>query len=377
MRIGIQAFLWGRAGSYRQSGVSNYIRHLVYGLAETPLPGEILAYLPFTTAPPDIPPSPHLRARPSPIHLGRPALRIAWEHSLFPLLLWRDRVDLLHATMNVAPWWTPCPTVVTIHDLAYMRYPEVHPRGRRMYLTLFTRLTLRRARAVVAVSAYTRGEVIRLLGVPPERVHVIYEGVDADFRPLPPEQVAAFRRQRSLPSRYLLYVGNLEPRKNLPRLIQAFARIGPEVELSLVLVGAKGWGYDAIYRQVAELDLSKRVLFPGFVPREELPLWYNGAEVLVYPSLYEGFGLPPLEAMACGTPVLTSTASSLPEVVGEAGLQVRPDDVEGLATALRRLTTDRELQAELRRRGMQQARRFSWDQMARETADLYRRLVEG
>lgn len=376
MRIGIQAYLWSRAGSYRQSGVSTYIRHLVRGQASAAGGDEILVYLPSTDPVPDVPLGPHLRVRVSPIPLGHPLVRLGWEHSGFPFTLWRDRVDLLHATMNVAPWWTPCPVVVTIHDLAYLRYPHVHPRGRRIYLSAFTRFTVRRARAVIAVSEYTRGEIGRLLRVPDERTHVIYEGVDADFCPLPQDQVEAFRRRRGLPEHYLLYVGNLEPRKNLVRLVQAYAGLADKGGTRLVLAGARGWGYGDLFQAVDQLGLSGRVLFPGFVPREELPLWYNGAQAFVYPSLYEGFGLPPLEAMACGIPVIVSTAASLPEVVGEAGLQVPPEDVQALTAALQRLLTDKDLKASLVERGLAQAQRFTWERMARETANLYRRVLE-
>ncbi len=373
-RIGIEAYLWGQGDSYRQSGVSTYIRHLVRGLAGVSLPGEALVYLPFDCRD-EFPSTPRLRGRVSPIPLLRPSQRILWEHTVFPWVLWKDRLDLLHATMNVAPWWSPCPVVVTILDLAYMRYPHVHPRGRRLYLGAMTRLTVRRARAIVAISHHTGAEIEHLLRVPHERIHVIHLGVDADMRPLPRDQVESFRRQRGLPPRYLLYLGNLEPRKNLSRLVQAYARIRG-CGAALVLAGARGWGYAELFQLVETLGLSRQVLFPGFVPREELPLWYNGAEALVYPSLYEGFGLPPLEAMACGTPVLTSTASSLPEVVGEAGLLVPPDDVPGLAEAMQRLLREEELRADLRQRGLQQARRFTWEQTAQETANLYWQLLE-
>jgi len=376
MRIGIEAYLWSQAGSYRQSGVSNYIRHLVLGLAEVPPADQLLVYLPSAGPAGDLPAVSRLHARIGPALLRHPAARILWEHSVFPFLLWRDRVDLLHATMNVAPWWSPCPVVVTIHDLAYLRYPQVHPLGRRLYLGAFTRLTVRRAKAIVAVSQYTRREIGQFFRVPMERIHVIYEGYDARFRPLPHEEVEAFRKQRGLPPRYLLYLGNLEPRKNLSRLVQAYARISGREQVPLVLAGPRGWGYADLFRQVDRLGLSGRVAFPGFVPAEELPLWYNGAEAFVYPSLYEGFGLPPLEAMACGTPVLVSSASSLPEVVGEAGLQVPPEDVDALAEALQRLLDDAELRAALRQRGLEQAGRFSWARMAEETAGLYRQLIE-
>lgn len=373
-RVGIEAFLWGQAGTYRQSGVSAYIRHLVRGLAGVPFPGEFLVYLPSSEPLADLPADPRLHARASPFVLQRPSRRILWQHSIFPLLLWQDRVRLLHATMNVAPWWSPCPVVVTVTDLAFRRYPQVHPPGRRLYLGLLTRWTARRARAIIAISEYTRQEVVRLLGVPAERIQVIYLGVDSDFRPLPQDQVESFRRQRGLPDRYFFYLGNLEPRKNLPRLVEAYGRIR-DCGVPLVLGGPRGWGYADLFQTVEKLDLAGQVLFPGFVPREELPLWYNAAEALVYPSIYEGFGLPPLEAMACGTPVVASAASSLPEVIGQAGLLVDPQDVAGLAAALRQVLTDQALRGELRRRGLEQARRFTWEKMARETVELYRRLL--
>jgi glycosyltransferase involved in cell wall biosynthesis len=375
MRLGVQAFLWSQAGSYRQSGVSNYIRHLVRGLGEIAIPGEALVYLPTDDPLPDFPRVPSLQSRVSPFPLRRPSHRILWEHTGFPFMLWRDQVDLLHATMNVAPWWTPCPVVVTIHDLAYMRYPQVHPRGRRMYLSPMTHWTVRRARSIIAVSEYTRLETERLLGVPRERIHVIYEGVDGDFCPLPQDQIADFRRRQGLPSRYLLYVGNLEPRKNLVRLVQAFAHLREHHRIHLVLAGARGWDYARIFQMVEELSLVEQVHFPGFVKREELPLWYNGAEAFVYPSLYEGFGLPPLEAMACGTPVVVSTAASLPEVVGDAGLQVSPTDVAGLVGALERLLLDDGLRLSLRERGLARSRSFTWERMAQQTVNLYRDLM--
>ncbi len=373
-RIGIEAYLWGEPGTYRQSGVSRYIRSLVRGLAAVTDLGQMLIYLPSAQALADVPRAAQLIGKPAGIPLRRPSQRLLWEHTIFPFLLYRDRVDVLHAAMSVAPWWTPCPIVVTILDLAYMRYPEVHPRARRLYLTAGTRQTVRRARALLAISEYTRQEIIDLLHVPGERIFVTPLGVDADFRPLPPGQVETFRRQHGLPERYILYLGNLEPRKNLPRLVQAYARLG-HTSVPLVLAGARGWGYAELFKAVESLGLAERVLFPGFIPREDLPLWYNGATALVYPSFYEGFGLPPLEAMACGTPVMAAQASSLPEVVGDAGLLVPPLDIEGMADGLNRLLEDAELRATLRQRGLERIRHFTWDRTAQETARLYRQLL--
>ncbi|MGC8874335.1 MAG: glycosyltransferase family 4 protein [Chloroflexia bacterium] len=373
-RVGLEAFLWGRPGSYRQSGVSTYIRHLVQEMGHLDWPRELLVYLPSADVAREIPP--RLRPRAAPIDLHRPAVRILWQHSLFPLLLGYDRVNLLHATMNVAPWWTPCAVVVTIHDLAYLRYPAVHPLGRRLYLAALTRLSVQRARAIVAVSRFTRQEILHFFRIPAHRVRVIYEGYDPAFRPLPAAETEAFRKQRNLPRRFFLYVGNLEPRKNLPTLVRAFARIAPHTDAFLVLAGPRGWGYGGLFQLIQELGLGRRVVLPGFVPAEELPLWYNAASALVYPSRYEGFGLPPLEAMACGTPVVVSSASSLPEVVGDAGLQVEPEDVDALSEALMRLLTEPGLVEMCRERGLQQAKRFSWSTMAQETAYLYRELLE-
>lgn len=373
-RIGIEAYLWGQPGTYRQSGVSRYIRSLVRALAGVSGLGPTLVYLPAADALPDLPPAAHLVGKPAGVALRRPSQRLLWEHTVFPFLLYRDRVDLLHAAMNVAPWWTPCPVVVTILDLAYMRFPHVHPRGRRLYLTAGTRQTVRRAKAIIAISEHTRQEVVELLHVPAERIHVTPLGVDADFRPLPPGLVEAFRRQRGLPERYILYLGNLEPRKNLPRLVQAYKLLG-RFDVPLVLAGARGWSYAEIFRTVESLGLAAHVLFPGFISREELPLWYNGAAVFAYPSIYEGFGLPPLEAMACGTVVLAAQASSLPEVVGDAGLLVPPDDVAGMAAGLRRLLDDAELREALRQRGLERSRLFTWARTAQETVRLYRQLL--
>ena len=188
---------------------------------------------------------------------------------------------------------------------------------------------------------------------------------------------AAFRQRRGLPERFVLFVGTLEPRKNLARLVEAFARVR-DGRVGLVLAGGKGWLYDELFARVEALGLSRGVILPGYVKNDELPLWYNAAIGLVYPSLYEGFGLPVLEAQACGTPVLTSNVSSLPEAAGDASSMVDPYDVEELAAGLDRLLTDELLRHELRERGLAHAKQFSWPRTARETARVYRRaLTEG
>jgi glycosyltransferase involved in cell wall biosynthesis len=241
-----------------------------------------------------------------------------------------------------------------------------------------TRLSCRRARRVIAVSQATAEEVVRLLGVPAGRIDVVPHGVQhARFRPLPPRQVEVFRRERGLPERFVLFLGTLEPRKNLVTLIEAFARTrGARRGPKLVIAGGKGWYYREIFERVEELDLVDAVCFPGFVPDAELPLWYNAATVFVYPSLYEGFGMPLLEAMACDTPVIASKVSCMPEVVGDVGPLVAPDDVAGLADNLERLLADAELRAELSRRGRRRASAYTWTATATATVASYRRALE-
>jgi glycosyltransferase involved in cell wall biosynthesis len=234
------------------------------------------------------------------------------------------------------------------------------------------RAAVRRADHLLAISEHTRRDLIDLLGAPPAGVTVTHCGVDPTFRPLDAAQVAAWRARYGLPERFILYVGTLEPRKNVPRLLDAYARLrrrGPVPPL--VLVGGRGWRHAAIDARLAALGLGDAVRFLGYVPAAELPLCYNAAGVFVYPSLYEGFGLPPLEALACGTPVVTSNAASLPEAVGDAAVLVDPRDPAALADALAAALADEPLRQRLRAAGLAQARRFSWRRMAEQTLAVY------
>ena len=324
-----------------------------------------------------LPPDVALTSLQSRCPTGRAAVRVAWEQLVQPWILRQIGADLAHAPVFVGPLFAHCPVVVTIHDLSFIRFPALFRPANRFYLTAMTRLSARRARRLIAVSAQTAKEVTRLLGVPPERVDVVYHGVDPMFRPLPAHEIAAFRQRRGLPERYVLFVGTLEPRKNLLRLVEAFARIRHS-GVKLVLAGGKGWLYDELFATVKALGLSEKVIFPGYVTSDELPFWYNAAAVFSYPSVYEGFGLPVLEAQACGTPVLTSNVSSLPEAAGDGALMVDPYSVDALAVGLDRLLTDQPLRQQLRGLGLAHAEQFSWPRTAQETVRVYRRaLAEG
>ena len=368
--VAINAHLVSGQAGYRSAGVHQYtynlLRHLGRdddGLRYTVLLGEG-----------ELPPGvtlPTLRSR---WPTGRAAVRVAWEQLVQPWTLRRIGADLVHGPVFIAPVVASCPAVITIHDLSFIRFPALFRPTNRLYLTLMARLSARRARRVIAVSAHAAAETTQLLGVPPERIDVIYHGVDPVFRPLPDDEIAAFRQRQGVPDRFVLFLGTLEPRKNLIRLLEAFGRIYNGV-VKLVLAGGKGWLYDELFARVENLGLGETVIFPGYVKGDDLPLWYNAATVVAYPSLYEGFGLPVLEAQACGTPVLTSNVSSLPEAAGDAALMVDPYDVEALATELNRLLTDASLRHELRERGLVHARQFSWPRTAQETARVYRRAL--
>ncbi|GIW07637.1 MAG: glycosyl transferase family 1 [Dehalococcoidia bacterium] len=286
---------------------------------------------------------------------------------------------IFHGTDHLLPPLRRARTVFTVHDLIFRFYPEHHLPLNRWYLTLMMPRFLRAADALIAVSEQTKRDVTALYGIPAERIRVVYEGVDPRFRPEnDPARLADLRRRLGLPERFVLYLGTIEPRKNLPALLDAYQLLvaGGE-EADLVIAGRTGWLFEPVFAHVRRLGLEQRVHFTGWVDDADTPALLSAARAFVFPSLYEGFGLPPLEAMACGTPVVVSNTSSLPEVVGEAGLLVPPTDVAALAGALRRVLEDDDLAAALRAKGLRQARRFRWEKAALETLAVYRTAVEG
>ena len=376
VEIGINALKLYTSRDYRNAGISRYIRQLTTHLLDR---DDENHYTLFTN---HLMPAWREGTRHTPkvvtsrLPTARPVPRILWEQTVLAWHTARGTLDVLHCPLNVIPLAAGCPTVLTIHDLSFLRYPRLFPRFKQRYLQLFTRLSARRADAVVTDSASTRRDVVHMLDMPEERVHVLYPAADGDFHPRTRPEIDAFREARGLPARYVLYVGTLEPRKNVDVLIRAFADAARQATAphSLVLVGASGWMTQAMRTAIAETALGDRLLMPGYVPREELPLWYCGADLLVYPSSYEGFGYPALEAMASGVPVVASDASSIPEVVGNAGVLVPPRAQERLAAAMTEILTDSVFAGDLRERGLRQAARFSWSDSVRVCLDLYRSL---
>ena len=370
--IGLNAQLLTLDRSYRGAGINAYIYNLLRQLGRLPATHRYSVFLGERRFV-----EPGMRLYYSSWQTRRPAVRILWEQLVLPLALRQTGVDLLHAMAFVAPLYEACPFVVTVYDLSFVHYPQLFRPLNRHYLSFFGRRSARRARRVLAISESTRQDVIRAWGVPPERVDVVYCGVDPAFRPLSAEELDAFRRQRNLPEHFALFLGTLEPRKNLDTLLEAYARwcqAQPSAPM-LVIAGARGWYFQHVFASMEQLDLGDRVQFAGYVPAAELPAWYGAADLFVYPSQYEGFGLPVLEAMACGTPVITSDRSSLPEVVGEAGCLVSPDDASQLAESMRRVWSDDELRQAMRELGLARAAQFSWEQTARQTIACYERAL--
>ncbi|HCG30477.1 MAG TPA: glycosyltransferase family 1 protein [Thermomicrobiales bacterium] len=372
MRVGFIGHLLSFEPTYRQAGVSRYAEALV---RELPAVDPTLDLVVFTG--PDQPPEERefpdgIDWRHSRLRTGQPVQRIAWEQTVGLTIGRRWRLDVIHAPVNVAPLITGVPRVVTVHDLAFHLFPEQYPGRKQRYLRTMTRLSVQRAARVIAVSEATRQDIIRLYDADPERVVTVPNGVGDEMRPLGADEVAAFRARQGLTGPTLLFLGTLQPRKNLETLLRAWARTAGETGWQLVVAGAAGWHHEPIFDLARELGIADAVRFVGFVPPEDLPLWHNAADAFVYPSLYEGFGLPLLEAMACGTPVVTSETPALREVVGNAGLIVGPRDVPALAQALLQLAREPELREELAARGLRRASEFSWRRTAAETAAVYR-----
>lgn len=368
-RVGLNALLLysGHGGSYRRAGIDSYIRGL---LPHLPAADTRLNYTAFVGSVRDDLLNGMAAVRVPPHISMQPAARVLWEQLFLPRMCVNERVRLLHSMAFVSPVLSPVPTVVTVYDLSFLRLPGSFRVANRIYLSLLTRLSCQRARRVIAISEHTRTDVVELLGVSRERVDVVYPGLSSGFRRASAQAVNAFRERRGLPEHFIFYLGTIEPRKNLSVLINAYNKLRPE-GVKLILAGDKGWLFEDVFKTVDELHLSRDVLFPGFLPVDELPLWYSACSAFVYPSDYEGFGLPVLEAMACGAPTITTNAASLPEVAGCAAQLLPPGDVDALADCIDILLGTPSLQKELAASGPVQARRFSWETAGRLTARTY------
>ena len=303
----------------------------------------------------------------------------AREQITVPLALRRSRVDLFHAPHYVVPPFTSCPYVVTIHDCIHLRFPQYLPnRAAYYYARGMMTMAARRAQRVLTVSEASKDDILHFLRVPAEKVEVIYNALDERLASPPtPEEIGRVRDRFLLTDRFVLYTGNIKPHKNVDRLIEAFSilrRRGFE-DVKLLIIGDEISKYQNLRRMVHRFQLHQKVRFLGFVPDATLSALYRLASVFVFPSLYEGFGLPPLEAMAAGTPVITSNVSSLPEVVGDAALLIDPMDAGAIAEAMARVLTDEALRAGLIARGHERVKTFSWTRSIARVREVYAELA--
>lgn len=385
MHIGLNAQLLSFSQNYRNGGVSRYIRYLLKGLAEqTSEYANDNEYTIFVNGPEIIerlPQHPRMTYVSAPWPENKPAARVAWEQFVLPTLVQKRKIDVFHSPVNVLPERLPkqCATVVTLHDLAFLRFPHVLTRFKRLYHQTFTIRSLKRANMLITVSESTKQDVHELVGIARERIQTVYPCIDKKFQTIPTQEaLQAFRRQQGLTEGFILYLGTLEPRKNIQTLIEAYAQLRQHTSTreKLVIAGGKGWLYDTIFARVQELRIENEVMFPGFVADTEQALWYHAATAFAFPSLYEGFGIPVAEALACGVPVVTSNISSLPEAGANVALCIDPHNPEALAEALHQAIHDPLLRARTHEMAPVVAEQFSLQHMIEQTQAAYQMAAE-
>jgi glycosyltransferase involved in cell wall biosynthesis len=291
---------------------------------------------------------------------------------LIPLELFFGKHDLYFFPNFVEyPHWTG-KSVVVIHDLSFIKVPQYVTTPNTIFLRKFVSLSARRADHIIVNSEYTKGDVVDVYRVPEDKVTVAYPGVDTDwFKPLAEAEIGAVKKKYGLKKPFLLYLGTLEPRKNIITLLKAYAALGSRSEVDLVLAGKKGWMFEEIFKTVKDLGIKDGVVFTGYVSDEDKPRLLSGAEAFVYPSLFEGFGMPVIEAQACGTPVITSDVTSLPEAAGEAALFVDPYKIDDLKNAMGKLLSSSKLRGDLSRKGLANVKRFDWGTSAKKVLNVF------
>jgi glycosyltransferase involved in cell wall biosynthesis len=368
MRIGIDA----RLNGYRQGGISEYTRCLIEALAPLdPTNQYHILHAARHIPPANLLPGPNFRR----INVYTPAHH-RFEQLALSVEVMRLGLDVLHSPDFIPPRFGSRHTVITVHDLNFLHFPQFQTPDSLRYYAGNIRAAVHRASHILAVSQATANDLGNLLSVPAEKITIQPEGVNPEFHPLPDNEVQAVRHRLELPSNYLLFVGTVEPRKNVMGLLEAYHALLDKLPDAppLVIAGRKGWLYEPIYARAAELNLGKWLQWVENVTPADLPAVYNGAVALVLPSFYEGFGLPPLEAMACGVPTIVSDRGSLPEVVGDTGLLIDPDSRDSICEGLHHLLTDESLRERSRRDGLARAKIFTWQRSAEVALSVYRMI---
>lgn len=376
MKIGINALFF----KYPATGSGQYMAHLLKALSEVDTENEYVLLGPNPVEqdgngsgfPYKVRPVPGIAASNENIE------KLVWEQLTGPAAARKAGVDVFHVPYFAPPLMPRTPTIVTIHDVIPMRLPAYQPDTKvKAYMRLIARAS-HSASQIITISEHAKKDIIDVLKLPTERIHVIYQAAAEEYQPVTdPEVLAAARKRYGLGERYILYLGGLDQRKNVPQLVRAFAHLHVQIgdpKLQLMVAGnpdkQKGPLFPDPRPVAADLGMTGQIVY-RFIEEEDKPAIYSGASLFVFPSLYEGFGLDPLEAMACGAPVVCSNRTSLPEVVGDAAITVDPMDLRALTDAMRRVLTDEQLAADLRARSLKRAAQFSWHKTARETITVY------
>jgi glycosyltransferase involved in cell wall biosynthesis len=367
IKIGIDA---SRLATVNRTGTEHYTWELLHALGQLDRSNRYTLYC--NQRPAVLPPlPPNFVLQPMPF--GR-----AWTLGRLSLEMLRLPPDILFVPAHVLPLINPPRSVVTIHDLGFLYHPEAHTRAQRLHHRLFTRLSAKRATHIITVSEAVKHDLQHFYGIPAAKIEVTYHGVHERFKPVTQSSMLeAAQKRYGIKQPYFLSVGTIQPRKNIARLIEAFAAAHATIDhhINLVLVGKRGWQTEKIERRAAELGIAESVHFAGYVSDQDLPAILSGALAFVFPSLHEGFGMPVLEAQACGTPVLASNVSALPEVVGDSGVLVDPYNVAAIANGLVRLASDPNLRDQLREQGLKHAASWTWERTAHQTLTVLEQIA--
>jgi len=304
---------------------------------------------------------------------GNRIKRILAENLALEKFLRKNQQTLYHSPNYVLPFFFTSPSVLTIHDLITLDYPQLCQTETVIYFRFLIKHSIKKAQKIIAVSNTVKKDIINHFNIPENKIEVVYHGVSPLFRKSTYKNVL---EKYNLPEKYILFVGNIEPKKNLERLIKAFSLLRESTKLKhkLVITGKKGWKSDSVFKTVEDLGLREEIIFTGYFPEQDLPKLYSMSDLFVFPSIYEGFGIPPLEAMACETPVLASNRGALPETTGGNCLMVDPFDIESIVNGMYRLITDQKLRKESIKKGKEWVKQFTWDKTARRTIEVYKQV---
>ncbi len=367
MKIGIEA---ERANLPNPTGVERYAAEMIKNFARLDRKNEYVLY--FRTKPQqwfyDLPKNFSMKVIPFPKYWTQ--IRISWEMALHP-------VDVLFITASALPLWHPRKSIVTVHDVAWKMFPYAFTKFMRRYLEWSTSFAVKNAAKVIAVSESTKQDLVKFYDITANKVIVTHLGLDGNFRPMKYEEVQPMLDKYNLVyQKYILFLGTIQPRKNIIRLVEAYQQLKKQnhVEEKLAIFGGRGWLWEPILKKIKMVGLDGSIKYFDYAPPEDLPYLYAGAKLLTLPALYEGFGLPPLEAMVSGVPVVVSNVSSLPEVVGDAGILVDPNSADSIADGLLKVLTDNNLREQMIVKGLERAKQFTWENTAKKTLEVFNSL---